>query len=164
MDFKQIEYLLEKYYEGETTVDEEETLKQFFVSADVPARLKAEQAQFLFLAQAAKENTVRSYDEVTTSRKAPAAKRIVLNPFFKTIAAAACFAALLCAGGGFYLMEHAGTSATLSKNSTDYRTLLAYAQTRQALLKISTKLNMGNDQVERLVKLSEAEHLITEKN
>jgi hypothetical protein len=50
-----IEILLEKYYEGETTLDEERALKQFFQSGNVPQHLQSHAAQFGYFANARKE-------------------------------------------------------------------------------------------------------------
>ncbi|MBO9611639.1 MAG: HEAT repeat domain-containing protein [Dyadobacter sp.] len=50
-----IEKLLERYYDGETSLDEERALKQFFQSGDVPEHLQSHAAQFGYFAQARKE-------------------------------------------------------------------------------------------------------------
>lgn len=50
-----IEKLLEKYYDGETSLEEERALKQFFQSGDVPEHLQSHRAQFGYFAQARKE-------------------------------------------------------------------------------------------------------------
>ena len=39
MDYKYIEQLLERYWEGETTLQEEAILRAFFSQEDVPAGL-----------------------------------------------------------------------------------------------------------------------------
>ncbi|MCG8701018.1 MAG: hypothetical protein MI922_23400, partial [Bacteroidales bacterium] len=49
MDCKEIDPLLEKYYEGEASSDEETQLYQFFVSQDIPERLVSEKEAFLSL-------------------------------------------------------------------------------------------------------------------
>lgn len=50
-----IEKLLEKYYDGETSLEEERALKQFFQSGDVPEHLQSHAAQFGYFASARKE-------------------------------------------------------------------------------------------------------------
>lgn len=50
-----IEKLLEKYYDGETSLEEERALKQFFQSGDVPKHLRSHAAQFGYFANARKE-------------------------------------------------------------------------------------------------------------
>lgn len=50
-----IEKLLEKYYDGETSLEEERALKQFFQSGEVPEHLQSHAAQFGYFANARKE-------------------------------------------------------------------------------------------------------------
>jgi hypothetical protein len=50
-----IEKLLEKYYDGETSLEEERALKQFFQSGEVPEHLQSHAAQFGYFAQVRKE-------------------------------------------------------------------------------------------------------------
>ena len=45
-NYKVIEQLIEKYFEGETSTDEEKQLQVFFMAEDVPASLKVHQAWF----------------------------------------------------------------------------------------------------------------------
>ena len=45
-NYKAIEQLIEKYFEGETSTDEEKQLQEFFKAGDVPANLKVHQAWF----------------------------------------------------------------------------------------------------------------------
>ncbi|MDR6808641.1 hypothetical protein J2Y45_005853 [Dyadobacter sp. BE34] len=50
-----IEKLLEKYYDGETSLEEERALKQFFQHGEVPEHLQSHAAQFGYFANARKE-------------------------------------------------------------------------------------------------------------
>ncbi len=50
-----IEKLLEKYYDGETSLEEERALKQFFQQGGVPEHLQSHAAQFGYFANARKE-------------------------------------------------------------------------------------------------------------
>ncbi|SEJ64690.1 HEAT repeat-containing protein [Dyadobacter sp. SG02] len=57
-----IEKLLEKYYDGETSLEEERALKQFFQSSDVPEHLQSHAAQFGYFANARKEQPSLSFN------------------------------------------------------------------------------------------------------
>ncbi|MCK4465557.1 MAG: pyruvate ferredoxin oxidoreductase, partial [Bacteroidales bacterium] len=48
MDLQKIEKLLQKYYNGETSLEEEEVLRTFFSSRDVPDHLEAEKELFSY--------------------------------------------------------------------------------------------------------------------
>lgn len=51
MNSQEINRLLEKYYNGETSLAEERQLREYFSTREVPAELEAEQAQFAWLAE-----------------------------------------------------------------------------------------------------------------
>lgn len=57
MNYTYIEQLLERYWNGETNLDEEQILKSFFCQEDVPAHLQ-EYAEFFVYAKESKELTV----------------------------------------------------------------------------------------------------------
>lgn len=50
-----IDQLLERYYEGETSLAEEQQLRQFFQSDDIPPHLEIHAAQFRYFAEVRKE-------------------------------------------------------------------------------------------------------------
>jgi len=51
MNLHEIEKLLEKYFEGETSLSEEKQLRDFFASGDVPQRWKNLEGYFSFVIQ-----------------------------------------------------------------------------------------------------------------
>ncbi|MBE9461862.1 HEAT repeat domain-containing protein [Dyadobacter subterraneus] len=50
-----IEDLLDKYYNGETTIEEEKYLRSFFLASDIPEHLQSHAAQFRYFAEAGKQ-------------------------------------------------------------------------------------------------------------
>ena len=104
MDIKNeyIEQLLERYFNAETTFEEEQTLRTFFSSADVPAHL--EQWRALFVANS-DETLGDDFDarilSMIAADEAPVKAQVVtlkrrLMPLFK---AAAVVAIILTLGG-----------------------------------------------------------------
>ncbi|MFS4418323.1 hypothetical protein [Maribacter sp. 2307ULW6-5] len=59
MELDRIEKLLEKYFEAETSLAEEERLREFFTAQDVPEHLQQHTALFAHLAQSKEERSVR---------------------------------------------------------------------------------------------------------
>lgn len=55
MDYKYIENLIERYFEGRTTLEEERILKAFFLQEEVPADLQQYAPLFTFEAEAREE-------------------------------------------------------------------------------------------------------------
>ena len=102
MDYKYIEQLLERYWQGETTLQEEAILRAFFSQDDVPASLMKYKSLFDCGLQ---EETLGDYfyarilDSIGEDEKEPKAKVVTwtsrLMPLFK---AAAVVAILLTIG------------------------------------------------------------------
>ncbi len=61
--YQEIEKLLEKYYEGETTLQEEKYIKEFFSKAEVPAHLQHHIAEFAYYRLASKEIPSKNLNE-----------------------------------------------------------------------------------------------------
>jgi hypothetical protein len=63
MDYKYIEQLLERYWEGETSVEEESILRTFFCAGDVPAQLQRYVPIFQMQQHAAQERLSDDFDQ-----------------------------------------------------------------------------------------------------
>jgi len=155
MDLKQIEELLDKYYNGETTLEEERQLGQFFHQDSVPDSLKDEQVKFRFFASALNDGMPAEPD-MPISNEIMAKRR----PFtvFK-VASGLAAGVLLVLGLNFYFRTN--TTTTLRNTSEIKDPQLAYAQTKHALLLISGKLNKGNEQIMKISKLNDIQNSIT---
>ena len=110
MDYKYIEQLLDKYFECQTTLEEEQILRAFFAQENVPAHLL--QYRELFVSQAFGKNAESlgtDFDErilsiIGAEKKEKEVKHVVarkvslnkrLRPLYK---AAACVAIVLAIG------------------------------------------------------------------
>ena len=75
-----IEQLLEKYWEAETTPEEERQLKAFFVNTpELPPHLDALRPQFVFFAEAKQEELGDEFDRKLLQKLPPAAKTLPLQ-------------------------------------------------------------------------------------
>jgi len=102
MDYKYIEQLLERYWQGETTLQEEAILRAFFSQDDVPASLMKYKSLFdcgLQEETLGDDFDARILDSIGEDEKEPKAKVVSwssrLMPLFK---AAAVVAILLTIG------------------------------------------------------------------
>ena len=91
MDYRYIEQLLERYWEGETTLQEESILRTFFSQPDIPEHLR--KFQPLFICEQQKEEPLgEDFDARILEQigEAPVAKTISLKdrlmPLFKAAA------------------------------------------------------------------------------
>ena len=155
MDLKQIEELLDKYYNAETTLEEERQLSQFFDEGDVPDSLKDEQVKFRFFASALNDGIDAEPDihlpEDVNTKSRP-------FPVYK-VASGLAAGVLLVVGMNLYFRTNTSTTHPNAKEIKDPQ--LAYAQTKHALLLISGKLNKGNDQIMKISKLNDIQNSIT---
>ena len=91
MDYKYIEQLLERYWQGETTLQEETILKTFFSQPDIPEDLRKYSALFTYEAEKA-ESLGDNFDArmLEMTGEAPKAKTVTLTsrlmPLFKAAA------------------------------------------------------------------------------
>jgi len=102
MDYKYIEQLLERYWLGDTTLQEERILKAFFSQEDVPAELRQYRSLFAYEQQQAEYDVLgNDFDErmkELVSESKPRAHVVSiaekLMPLFKAAAIVAIFLTL----------------------------------------------------------------------
>ena len=160
MNTSEIEQLLGKYFEGETSLLEEKQLIEFFSGDDIPEDLRQYQPMFSFFKSEASlslsdeqqekvlERRLEQYREETSTVKShPGKKRLY---YFSGIAAGL----LLLAALVFTLRNEIGRRHhnELSNPAAE----VAYSQTKQALLLVSVGLNTGLDAVQRIGMLNNA--------
>jgi hypothetical protein len=146
MDYNNIRKLLDKYWEGESTLQEETQLRDFFTGKDVPEDLKPFQPlfQFLHLEQDKKLNTdfdKRLIQQLQSSDK-PAAKVRTLSFYLMRVAAAGLILFSV------YLVSQQmpfKPDKTIVAVEEDMSPEEVYAQTKAALMLVSTKLNKGTE-------------------
>jgi hypothetical protein len=118
---KDVEKLLEKYYEGETTLAEEKQLRAFFAGENIPTPLRSHAAQFRFLAEirneTAPEVTAAWLDE--TSEPASPGKVIRFSPAQWAGRIAASIGLLLIGfAGGFWFHQTKETPAQVQTSTS----------------------------------------------
>lgn len=151
MKKEELDKLLEKYYKGESSEDEELSLKKFFQSDIIPEGYEAEKEIFSFysLSDAIPEPSfdfedriVAEIDAVEKNRKASITRRIVL---FSLNTAAGL---LIIAGSYFFLNNSREPKDTFNDPK------IAYAETMKILMDVSLKLNKGSQALEPLGKIN----------
>lgn len=132
MDYKYIEQLIESYWDGKTTVQEEEILRAFFAQSTVPAELERYRSLFEYEAEQSRtERLGTDFDErlcqlagVETEDKEPAvrARRVSfisrLRPL--THAAAAVAVVALVATGAQYAFNQQDKTPVWDYNAEGY--------------------------------------------
>ena len=133
MELNKIEQLLDAYFEGETSLDQEKALRDYFTSDNVSDHLEMYIPMFSAFAEAKKEKFTGEINLPT------------INKSWKWIPVAASIAVVM----GLFLMLN-----TNKINEQDYGTYkdpeVAALKTKQALLMVSNFMNQGTDQLEVL--------------
>lgn len=143
MKAEQIEQLLEKYFSGSTTLEEEALLRAYFNSGTVADSLLPYQALFRFFEDESQEQLSEGFDHRLLQEIATPAPRIRrLRPVLARVAAAAL---LLLAAWWFYPRPEAPPAqAGIDWSKYEPKTPEeAYRITRMALLRVSGELNNG---------------------
>ena len=154
MDLQKIEKLLQKYYNGETSLEEEEVLRTFFASRDVPDHLEAEKEMFTYYYGPFKDEAPnpglegKILDAIRIEgsryRMQPVKKRLYL---FTSIAASF----LILLGSYFLITGKNGIGFSLKKYEDTFESPeLAYLETKKTLLLISEEFNRGTKELQTL--------------
>lgn len=80
MDYKYIEQLLERYWDGETSLEEEQILRSFFQQKEIPAHLLRYQSLFLYQAEEKDRGLGEDFDaKILAQVEKPVVKAIRLT-------------------------------------------------------------------------------------
>jgi len=175
MDSKKIEALLEKYWSCDTSLEEEQILKEYFLSKDVDEEFsdsfllfqyyseeKKKQAEDFLSDQDIMDLVQSEPDKITTEKKKKDNQHFL--PGFGMLSKIAAVLVLGISITFYMYREQVKEEAVASILQTDtYEdTQKAYEETLKALALISRQLNAGKEQTMKLVKFSEAEELVKE--
>ena len=140
MDYKYIEQLLERYWQCETSLEEESELRSFFSEEEVPAHLLRYKELFVY-------QTVQQEAPVVKAKHLTMVGRFM--PLFK---AAAVVALILSLGNvaqhTFFADEALDYNYDAYKDTYDDPEV-AYKQVSSALMMLSEGINKSQDQVVR---------------
>ncbi len=158
MDIRKAEALVDKYYKGETTAEEELQLREFFSTADnIPGHLIPEKELFSLYSKAVAEEVpvtgfMENLEKVIDEQSS--IKLGTRKPALYWISGLAAGVALLLAG--YFLIVHkpADFSDEYAVRDTYQDPQLAYEETQKVLLYISQKMNEGTLQLHNVAKLS----------
>jgi len=150
MELNKIEETLEKYFQGETSIAEENQLKEYFSSSNVAQHLEQYKPMFGYFSQAKKQKS--TYEIPLQSKKR--------NVAWLSIAASAVV--LLGIGTYFLVSEKNDTTAVVSQ--TELGTYddpeEALKATQKALALLSNNVNVGIESVQYIKEYEQSKNKI----
>ena len=149
MELDKIEILIEKYFQGETSIAEEQELKNYFSSPDVAPPLEQYKPMFGFFAQAKEQQ----YKAIVPLK---AKKRTVVA----WLSIAASVVVLLGVGTFAYVNYNDQQSEDLGTYDDPE---VAFRETQKALALISEHVNTGIESVEYINEYEQSKNKIFKK-
>ena len=155
MDPKRTELLLQRFYNGESTIEEEKELKDFFTTNDVPRYMWAEQEMFTYYnvggkdEKPGKELENKILNAIKGAEQKEAKQFAYRRKILYMVSSAAAVVALLIVAYFAFIFN---TSMKDTYNNPE----IAYVQTKETLLFVSAKLNEGTKDLHAIEKLNEA--------
>jgi hypothetical protein len=152
MKEEELKRLIERYYNGESTEEEEKSLRDFFRRNDVPIGYEAEKSIFGYYDESEnipepsidfEARILAGIDAAEKQRGTQNSKRYLIP----LISAAAGF--LLLAGSYFFIINRTKQGDTFSDPA------IAYAETVKILRDVSSRMNHGAQALEPVAKINE---------
>lgn len=149
MEFNKIEDILEKYFQGETSITEEKELKDYFSSPNVAQHLEQYKPMFGYFSQVKEQKSTQEIPLKTNKR----------NVAWLSIAASAVV--LLGIGTYFYVSEkNAAPAVAQTELGTYDDPEEALAATQKALALLSNNVNVGIGSVQYIRQYEESKNKI----
>ncbi|CAA9197623.1 hypothetical protein FLA105534_01747 [Flavobacterium bizetiae] len=149
MEFNKIEDILEKYFQGETSIAEEKELKDYFSSPNVAQHLEQYKSMFGYFSQVKEQKSTQEIPLKTNKR----------NVAWLSIAASAVV--LLGIGTYFYVSEKNTVDTVAQTELGTYDDPEeALAATQKALALLSSNVNVGIGSVQYIRQYEESKNKI----
>ncbi|MCD7901089.1 MAG: hypothetical protein LUH22_14825 [Bacteroides sp.] len=143
MDYKYIKEVLDRYWNCQTTVEEEAELRSFFISEDVPASLQPDKDLFLYQSIQKDLKVSNGFEEkVLAQIELPVVKirRVTLFSRFKPLFKAAAMVVVLLTAGS--VIEYSLSDKSARVNSDTYEDpAAAYEEVSNVLKMLSEEIN-----------------------
>jgi hypothetical protein len=163
MDSKNIEQLLDKYWNCETTLEEEQQLREFFNGPSVPESMKETADLFRFFG-AEQSRTVRKNFEPTVTKELKARRggKMISMISFTNIARIAA-GLLVVVAATFFIRQEVRKAYPPATEDTYTDPQVAFEETKKALMMISNSFGKAKKEASKMKIFNEAEKKIQGK-
>ncbi|MBL7838687.1 MAG: hypothetical protein JNJ75_00965 [Cyclobacteriaceae bacterium] len=157
MDYNQLETLIKKYWDCETSLEEEERLREWFRTHEVPERFKDTAKLFSYFDEQKQKATGDRFDkEIVAKVTSPGGEGISLwQTTLKIAAGIAVVAAAI-----FFVRQEIQEKPDMATIEDPQKAL---EETKKALMMISKGFSTAEEQAKKINVLNEAEDKVKEK-
>jgi hypothetical protein len=149
MEFNKIEILIEKYFQGETSIAEEKELRSYFSSPDVAPHLEQYKAMFGYFTEAKQQKFTQEIPQQTKKRKV----------MWLSIAASI----VVLFGMVTFFMINTDETVTQNELGSYDSPEQAFRETQKALALLSSNVNIGIESVSYIQEYDNSKNLIFNK-
>lgn len=166
MDTNDLKLLLERYWQGETSTNEEDQLKAWFQKNPNPEGLESEAQLFTYYSNQGKLSLPGDFDDRIIEQLSEEnettipQKTISLWSALTNWKVAAVISGIIVAS--IVLKNPFGSSTQMTDTYDNPQD--AYEATKAILLTISSSMNKGKKHTQQLIKFSEAQDIVSEVN
>jgi hypothetical protein len=163
MDFNNMEELLKKYWNCETTLEEEKRLREYFGGSDIPDQLKDAALLFRYFEETKKKSLSDVAFEGQVMRKVlPQKQSKIVRLVYNSMRIAAGLAVVIAATWFIRTEIRETTPQAVVDTYDDPK--LAFEETKKALLMISKSFGTAEQQAKKINLFNEAQEEIQRKN
>lgn len=157
MDYNQLEALIKKYWECETSLEEEERLREWFRTHEVPERFKETAGLFSYFDEQKQKATGAQFDKQLVKKlNSPKGKTVNLWQTGLRIAAGIA----VVAAAIFFVRKEIQDKPDLAVIEDQQK---AFEETKKALMMISKGFSTAEENAKKINVLNEAEDKVKEK-
>ncbi len=155
--------MLEKYWNCETSLEEEKELKEFFQQPDVPTHMQETAALFRFFEKERSRTVQENFERDVTKRlqKRPAGRMITMN--FQGIARIAAGIVVVVVAT-YFIRQEIRKQYPKEMQDTYTDPQMAFEETKKALMLISNSFGKAKKEAEKVNLLNEAEKKVQTKH
>ncbi len=166
MDFNKIEQLLERYWEGETSLEEEQELRDFFDRPEVPAKWKSAQVLFRYFNEQRKVDLDGLFDEkvIAQVEDTPDISRGKVRKLFYDLVRVAAVGLILITATYFVREQYLEQKDDPYMVDTFENPKEAFEETKKALLMISKNFNKGRKEAKKVGAFNDAQEKVKNGN
>ena len=166
MDFDRIERLLQRYWEGESSLEEEKELRDFFGQPEVPAKWKSTQLLFNYFNQERDVKLDSFFDEkvIAQVEDPPDISRGKVRRLLYDLVRVAAVGLILVTATYFVREQYLKQKDDPYMVDTFENPKEAFEETKKALLMISKNFNKGRKEAKKVGAFNDAQEKVKSEN